>query len=142
MNFQAQHAIVTGGSSGIGRAVAGLLVQRGAHVSIIARRRALLEEALQELEAKRRGQTQRLQAHSADLTDWEQTQAAIALLTDESPPDFLINAAGFAHPGYFEQLPLEIFHRTMAVDYFGTLHPIKAALPAMMALGPGTNVNF
>ena len=46
MNFHNQHAIITGGSSGIGRATARLLTQRGAHVSIIARRQELLDEAL------------------------------------------------------------------------------------------------
>ena len=37
-----------------------------------------------------------------------------------------------AHPGYFQELPLEIFERTMAVNYFGTLYSIKAVLPSML----------
>ncbi len=143
MNFHGQHAIITGGSSGIGRATARLLAQRGAHVSIIARRQELLDETIAELGELRTGQEQRLAAYSADLTDWEQAQAAItALVAGGFPPDILVNAAGFAHPGYVQELPLEIFHRTMDVDFFGTLHPIKAVLPAMIERHSGQIVNF
>jgi 3-dehydrosphinganine reductase len=143
MDFSKQHVIITGGSSGIGRAIAQLLTRRGAHVSIIARRQPLLDETLAELESLRENPKQRLQAYSADLTDWEQTQLAIATLTaDGYPPDMLINAAGFAHPGYFEELPLEIFRTTMDTDFFGTLHPIKAVLPAMMERRSGHIVNI
>ena len=143
MDFHNQHTIITGGSSGIGRATARLLTRRGAHLSIIARRQELLDETLAELEALREDPTQRLRAYSADVTDWEQTQQAIASLTaDGYSPDILINAAGFAHPGYFEELPLDIFRYTMDADYFGTLHPIKAVLPTMMERRSGHIVNF
>ncbi|MBC8253099.1 MAG: SDR family oxidoreductase [Ardenticatenia bacterium] len=143
MDFHNQHTIITGGSSGIGRATARLLTRRGVHVSIIARRQELLDETLAELEPLREDPTQRLWAYSADVTDWEQTQQAIATLTaDGYSPDILINAAGFAHPGYFEELPLEIFHKTMDTDFFGTLHPIKAVVPAMMEQRSGHIVNF
>jgi 3-dehydrosphinganine reductase len=143
MDFHNQHAIITGGSSGIGRATARLLTRRGAHVSIVARRQGLLDETLAELEALRENPAQRFQAHSADVTDWGQTQEAIAALTAEGhPPDVLINAAGFAHPGYFEELPLEIFRQTMDEDFFGTLHSTKAALPMMMERHSGHIVNF
>jgi 3-dehydrosphinganine reductase len=144
MDFHNQHAIITGGSSGIGRAAARLLTRRGAHVSIIARRQELLDETLAELEHLRENPTpQRLRACSADVTDWEQTQQAIATLTaDGYPPDILINAAGFAHPGYFEELPLDIFRYSMDEDFFGTLHPIKAVLPTMMERRSGHIVNF
>ena len=143
MDFHNQHTIITGGSSGIGRATARLLTRRGAHLSIIARRQELLDETLAELEALRDNPAQRLRAYSADVTDWEQTQQAIAALTaDGYSPDILINAAGFAHPGYFEELPLDIFHKTMDTDFFGTLHPIKAVVPAMMEQRSGHIVNF
>jgi len=143
LDFCSQHAIITGGSSGIGRATARLLTRRGANVSLIARRQELLDETVTELESQRQSPAQRFQARSADVTDWEQTQAAIAALTaDGLPPDILVNAAGFAHPGYVEELPLEIFHQTMDVDFFGTLHPIKAVLPAMMERRSGHIVNF
>lgn len=143
MNFHNLHAIVVGGSSGIGRAMSGLLTGRGAHVSIIARRQELLDETLAELEGRRENKAQRLRAFSADVTDWKQAQEAVAALTAGGyPPDILINAAGFSHPGYFEELSLEIMRKTMELDYFGTLHTIKAVLPMMMARRSGQIVNF
>jgi 3-dehydrosphinganine reductase len=142
-DFHDRHAIVTGGSSGIGRAVARLLTRRGADVSIVARRQELLDETLAELEALRENPSQRLTSHSADLTEWEQAREAIAALTaDDHPPAILINAAGFAHPGYFEELPLDIFHTTMGIDYFGTLYTTKAVAPAMMERRSGHIVNI
>jgi 3-dehydrosphinganine reductase len=142
-DFHDQHAIITGGSSGIGRAVARLLTRRGADVSIIARRRELLDETLAELEALRENPSQRLASHSADLTEWEQAREAIAALTAGGhPPDILVNAAGFAHPGYFEELSLDIFHATMDIDYFGTLYTTKAAAPAMIERRSGHIVNI
>jgi 3-dehydrosphinganine reductase len=143
MDLHNQHAIITGGSSGIGRATARLLTRRGAHVSVIARRQKLLDETLTELEGLRENKAQIFRARSADLTDWEQAQAAITTLTaDGHPPDILINAAGSVQPGYFQELPLDIFRTTMDADYFGTLHPIKAALPMMLERRSGHIVNF
>ncbi len=143
MDFHGKNVIVTGGSSGIGKATARMLVQRGANVAIIARRQALLDAALAEFEAERVDSAQIFQAHSADLSDWEQAQAAIAAVTVEGhTPDILINAAGIAHPGYFEELPIEVFRRTMDVDFFGTLYPTKLVAPMMMARHSGHIVNF
>jgi 3-dehydrosphinganine reductase len=143
MGFHGKNVIVTGGSSGIGKATARMLVQHGANVAIIARRQALLDAALSEFEAERVAPAQVFQAHSADLSDWEQAQAAIAAVTAEGyTPDLLINAAGIAHPGYFEELPIEVFRRTMDVDFFGTLYTTKLVAPMMMARHSGHIVNF
>ncbi|MBU1880224.1 MAG: SDR family oxidoreductase, partial [Chloroflexi bacterium] len=98
---------------------------------------------LAELEGLRVDPDQRFQTHSADVTDWNQTQAAIAALTaDEHAPDILVNSAGMAHPGYFQELPLDIFYQTMDTDFMGTVHPIKAVLPTMMARRSGHIVNI
>ncbi|HET89125.1 MAG TPA: SDR family NAD(P)-dependent oxidoreductase [Chloroflexi bacterium] len=143
MNFDQQHVIITGGSSGIGRATARLLIQRGAHVSIIARRQELLDETAAELQALRGQPEQRIRAHAADLSAWEQAREAIAALTaDGFPPDVLINSAGITHPGYFEHLDLDVFRRLMDVNFFGTLHSCRAVVPLMMERGRGQIVNL
>lgn len=143
MRFAGQHVIVTGGSSGIGKATARVLVREGAHVSIIARDEARLAQALAELESEAQDGNQRLLARSVDLTDWEATQDAFSALTsDGHPPDLLVNAAGYCHPGYFVDLPIEVFRESMAVDYFGTLYPTKAVASSMVARGKGHIVNF
>lgn len=143
MDFRNKHVVVTGGSSGIGKAIARLLAQRGANVAIIARRQMLLDATIQEFEAVRVDQAQVFQAFSADLSDLEQARAAInAVTADERTPDVLVNAAGFAHPGYFEELPVEIFRRTMGVDFFGTLYPCKLVAPLMIERHSGHIVNI
>jgi len=143
MDFSRKHAIITGGSSGIGRAMAHRLAQRGAHVSIIARTQSALDETLAELDALRADAAQQFRAVSADLGDWPQARDAIsALVGDGCVPDMLINAAGYCHPGYFERLPVDVFHDSMRTDFFGTLHPTKAVAPLMIARRQGHIVNF
>ena len=57
-------------------------------------------------------------------------------------PDLVINSAGVAYPGYFQELDLEIFHWLMDVNYFGTLNVIKYLTPDMIQRGSGTFVNI
>lgn len=128
-----QHAIITGGSSGIGKAVAKLLTQQGANITLIARDRHKLAQAQQELQQVMVNQTQQINIAQADVADrvsiTSVIEQAIATL---GAPNLLITSAGIAHPGYFAEIPLEIFEQTMAVNYFGSLYSIKAVLPAMV----------
>jgi 3-dehydrosphinganine reductase len=132
MNEQPQHAIITGGSSGIGKAVAQSLARQGANISIIARTPAQLEVAKAQIEAMYVHPAQQVLALPADVSEQKQAEEAIRAASAElGSPDWLITCAGMAHPGYFQELSLEIFEQTMAVNYFGTLYCIRAALPAM-----------
>jgi 3-dehydrosphinganine reductase len=132
MRFAQQHAIITGGSSGIGKAIAKLLAREGAHISIIARNATQLEIATAEIEAIKANSHQQIIAISADVSDRWQIETAIQTCIDRSgSPDLLITSAGIAHPGYFQEVPLEVFERTMSVNYFGSLYSIRAVLPSM-----------
>jgi len=132
MKFNEKHAIITGGSSGIGKATAKLLVAQGANVSIIARDRAKLEAAKTEIEAAKIHPTQQIFTAAADVSNWRQIEETIQTCIDRiGTPDILITSAGIAHPGYFQELPMEIFEQTMAINYFGSLYCIKAVLPSM-----------
>lgn len=138
MDFEGQHIIITGGSSGIGQATAQQLAQSGAHITIIARNLAQLEVAKSAISTAKARSDQKILTLAADVSDQPQVAATIeAAIAQNGPPDGLITSAGMAHPGYFQDLPLEIFERTMAVNYFGTLYSIKAALPAMVQRGCG-----
>jgi 3-dehydrosphinganine reductase len=133
MKLDRQHAIITGGSSGIGKATAILLAKEGYNISIIARNQDTLETAKAEIAAVRVDSEQRIICISADVSKQAQIEQAITKTTEQlGAPDLLITSAGIAHPGYFHELPLQIFEETMAVNYFGTLYAIKSVLPLMI----------
>lgn len=130
--FAQKHAIVTGGSSGIGKATAQLLASLGSNITIIGRDRTRLETAKIEIESKCLRSNQQVITLSADVADKLQATAAVNTAIERNGlPSILINSAGIAHPGYFQELPLEVFEQTMAINYFGSLYCIKTALPAM-----------
>jgi 3-dehydrosphinganine reductase len=130
--FAGRHAIITGGSSGIGRATAVRLAREGAHVAIIARDRTRLDEARDAIAAGRIAPDQRVAVFAADVADRKQVASAVAAAIGEiGPPDILMTSAGIAHCDYFGALPPEAFECAMATNYFGTLYAIHSALPAM-----------
>lgn len=134
MAQQFQHAVITGGSSGIGKAAARLLAQRGAHLTLIARNEARLEEARRELEGARARADQRIATVAADVADRSAAErASHAALAQHAPPDLLLASAGMTGPGYAAVQPVELFEQMMATNYFGTLYVLKALLPAMRA---------
>jgi 3-dehydrosphinganine reductase len=132
MNNRPRHGIITGGSSGIGKATALKLVKRGANMTLIARTLTQLKTAQAELESARVRSDQQVLILTADVSDAGQANAAIQqAIAQLGAPDWLILSAGIAHPGHFQTLPIEIFEQTMAINYFGSLYCIKAALLAM-----------
>ncbi len=132
MNFENQHAIITGGSSGIGKATAKLLAKEGANITIIARTQATLAAAKAEIEAARANPTQKVVAISADVSNREQIENAVqSAITQNGAPDLLFTYAGISHPGYFFNIPNDVFEQVMAINYFGTLYTIRAAASAM-----------
>jgi short-subunit dehydrogenase len=131
------HAVITGGSSGIGLAVASALGERGSVVSLIARDPGRLADAAKSLRSKG------IEAHvaSADVADKAAVTGAIAGLTAAAGPcDVLVTSAGQARPGHFHSLDDDVFRRMMEVDYFGTLHAVRAVVPSMIARGSGSIV--
>ena len=128
------HALVTGGSSGIGRALACRLAAAGYDLSLIARREHLLEEAAAEIRRHAARPGQQVMIHPADVADAAQAEAAVAACIDRlGAPDLVVTSAGIAIPERFEDASAAVFERSMAVNYFGTLHVVRAALPAMRA---------
>ncbi len=132
MSIIAKHAIVTGGSSGIGLAVSRMLAARGANVTIMARRQDVLASARTEIAANRSVSDQQVVDISVDVTDRKALRKAIAQAEDKlGPCDLLITSAGIAHPGYIEAMSDDDLERSMEVNYWGTLSAIRAVLPGM-----------
>jgi 3-dehydrosphinganine reductase len=128
-----QHVLITGGSSGIGKALATLMARRGDCVSLIARDPEKLERARKEIQAGALQPGRRVLAFSADVSDRLQTEHAVRAAVGElGPPDVVVTSAGMAHPGLFLELPITVFERSMAVNYLGTLYTLRAALPSML----------
>jgi 3-dehydrosphinganine reductase len=142
-DFNHKVALITGGSSGIGLAVARLLAARGAHVWLLARRENLLEDTLASVQAACGHSSQRCGYVCADVSDYDQVEKAVAMVTDSvGVPDLVINSAGVTYPGYVEEIDLETFRTMMDVNYFGTVYTTRAVLDGMIARGSGYIVNL
>jgi 3-dehydrosphinganine reductase len=142
-DFEGKVALVTGGSSGIGFALARLLVRQGAHVFLIARREALLQEAAELLRPVVSQNGQRIAFLSADVSSESEVSAAVDRVTEQMGlPDLVINSAGVTHPGYVQDLSLGIFRTMIEINYMGTVHVSKAVLNGMLKRGSGHIVNI
>jgi 3-dehydrosphinganine reductase len=132
INAMPKHCIISGGSSGIGRALGRKLASRGYNLTLIARRPHLLREAAEEIRSVGAESQQRIETHVADVSDRTQVEAAIeASVGQLGAPDLVITSAGVAVPNYFGDASVSDFERAMAVNYFGTLYIVRAALQTM-----------
>jgi 3-dehydrosphinganine reductase len=132
-----KHAVITGGSSGIGLAIARALGEQGTVVSLIARDETRLGQAADSLRAN----GVKVYTVAADVSDQQAVTAAISSLTEQAGPcDILVTSAGQARPGHFMDLDDEVFRRMVEVDYFGTLYAIRAVVPSMTARRQGSIV--
>ena len=138
--LQGKHVFLTGGSKGIGLALARELVRRGCDVTVSARGQADLVGALQALNAlaTQLGLTPKLQALAADTSSsGDLARALAAAEAGAGPVDVLICCAGLAIPAVFAEQGLEDFQRQMEVNYMGTVRAIKCVLPSMLARRQG-----
>jgi NADP-dependent 3-hydroxy acid dehydrogenase YdfG len=129
--------LVTGASSGIGRATATEFARRGHRVFATARR----EDALAGLA----GSTPNIQAVSLDVTDAESVRRAWAKIeasTGGAGVDVLVNNAGFALSGPVEILADSDVQRQFGTNVFGLLTMTRTVLPAMRARGSGRIINI
>ncbi|KAL3663160.1 hypothetical protein V7S43_011570 [Phytophthora oleae] len=129
-----KHVFITGGSSGIGLAMAKKYAKAGAKISIIARDIKKLEKAKKEIEAVQKHADAPVFTQSCDVVDFEAVKKAVqaANAFHKRSMDHVVCSAGAVEPGYFMEQDVAGFRRSMDINYFGCLHVVHAALPAMI----------
>ncbi|HYE53079.1 MAG TPA: SDR family NAD(P)-dependent oxidoreductase [Azospirillaceae bacterium] len=130
-----RHAAVTGGSRGIGFAVAEALVRQGARVTILGRDRARLADAAARLGPGAQGL-------AADVADGAALTAAMAEAARlQGPVDILVNNAGGAESVPFRRMVEEDFRRMLDLNLVSAFTATRAVLPGMLDRGWGRVVN-
>jgi len=133
-------AIITGGSKGLGLAMAAGLASAGADVMLVNRNAAEGAHAANELSAMYR--TKAL-SFGADITDKEQTEAMAELaIKSFGKIDILINSAGINIRGAIDEVSLEDFTKVMDVNVTGTWLTCRAVTPHMKMNGSGKIINL
>ncbi len=126
-------ALVTGASSGIGRATAELLAGNGFYVFAMARRRERLEEI----------RSDHIEPIPLDVTDAEAIETAISyIITTKGRIDVLVNNAGFGQLGAVECVSMEAAHHQLEVNVFGYARFMQAVLPYMREQKSGCIINI
>jgi 2-keto-3-deoxy-L-fuconate dehydrogenase len=128
-------AVITGGGSGIGRAIALLFAKQGASVHIIE----LNADAGQEVVAEIGQAGGQARVHAADVS---QQAAVVAVFQAIGRVDVLVNNAGIAHVGNVETTSEADFERVYQVNVKGAYNCLFAAVPLMKAQGGGAIVNM
>lgn len=132
------HAVVTGASSGIGRAFAERLARDGYDLTLVARRRQKLEDLAASLHTAHGVTVDVLVAdlgQSADLRRLEK------ILADDSRLELLVNNAGFADHMPFIQLEPDRAEEVIKVQVLAVTRLTRAALPGMLARNKGAIIN-
>ena len=131
-------AVVTGGSKGLGRAIAAALAQAGADVAIVSRTPADLEHAAGELRAYGR----RVLPVAADVTDEVSIQSMVRQIVDQwSGIDILVNNAGIGETAAVVQMDTAFWDRVMNVNLRGPMLCCKHVGPHMISRGRGKVIN-
>src|SRR5215213_6792196 len=124
--------LITGCSTGIGRATAERLAEDGWNVHATARRLDAIEDLA------KRGCT----LNELDVTDESSMERAVAEVEKDGPIGALINNAGYSQSGAIETVPMESVRRQFETNVFGLMRMCQLVLPGMRSAGSGRIVNL
>jgi len=128
-------AVITGGGSGIGKAIAMLFAQRGADVHLLDISEAASAQVAREITEE----GGRATAHACDVTRQADVHACLGAI---GPLGILVNNAGIAHVGKADNTAEEDFDRVMSVNVKGAYNCLHAAIPLLKENGGGVILNM
>ena len=127
--------LVTGGSKGIGLAIASAFLDEGAKVAIAARGKEALQEA--------RSSFGSVLTIEADLTEERAREQVISRVLEEyGTIDVLVNNVGGSNGGATEETDLSLFHEAFELNYFSAVHFSKLVLPILKEKQSGSIINI
>jgi len=136
LQLQGKKLLITGGSKGIGKAIAAAFIAEGADVSIAARSREFLQKAKEDLNDK-------VSIYQADLTKADEREKLIQTFTAEKGAiDVLINNAGGSNGGKAADTEMDLFYEAMELNYFSAVHLSKLVIPYMKESKSGSIINI
>ncbi len=138
MNLQGRTALITGAGSGIGRAVAVGLARRGCNLALADINERGLADTVEEI-----GSAVRVTRHRLDVSDAAAVSAFPEQVLAEHPGvDVLVNNAGVAIGGTFEQVAPADFEWLFSINFWGVVRMTRAFLPALRASPDARLVNL
>jgi len=130
-----RHAVITGGGSGIGAAIANQLMLSGACVTVMGRRLEKLESVIAGMDQAR--------AVAMDVSDEKSVETAMSSAVDGfGAVDILINNAGFVSPEKLERMSPAAFRQALDVNLMGPFLCSRQVLPGMISNGSGQIINI
>ena len=139
MDYKGKTAIVTGGTKGIGRAIAEALAAEGLNVCVGARSLDEVKQTVRELEGTGAAAT----GAACDVRIYEEVEALVAHAIEEfGGVDVLVNNAGVGLHKLVEETSPEEFRAVLETNLFGVFHGCRAAIPEMKKRGGGYIINI
>jgi 2-hydroxycyclohexanecarboxyl-CoA dehydrogenase len=136
--IEGMSVLLTGGGSGIGRAVALRLGGEGARVGILDRNAAGAEETARLV----RDANGTAEAQAVDITDGSAVEAAVRAFATAGEIGGLVNCAGWDHAGDFLATDADLWRRLIDINLMGPLHVTRAVLARMVEAGAGRIVSI
>ena len=132
-----RRALITGASSGIGKATALAFAEAGIHLALVSRSQPQLEAVAET--ARQSGV--KVQVYPIDLSSVAQVRSQIEAIATDSPIDILINNAGMGYTGSLMEMSLTDWQRVIDLNVTSVLQCIQGVLPGMRERKQGTIIN-
>ena len=138
-SFDNKVAVVTGGASGIGLAIAERLGRLGCQVALVDTNADRLLRAKQRIDAT----GQRVSTHAFDIADYDQLSVLLnQIVSSHGRVNILVNSAGVSLAGRFIDTSLDNFEWIMRVNFWGTVYCCKVFLPLLLSEEEAQIVNM